>query len=215
VGEDTDRKHEQQPSRAEQQRWIREAAVKAASASAKEAARRRAARELTARKIATLPADIQQELRRGYGALILEEITFISACALRKGESCTDQGRGYIVKKVGCCTKTVTRWIKRFVKLKLLTSIQRGPRGWNRWQTNLTILSADLARWTRSIYRNLKVSHYPGHTDKSGDSGTLSPDPPPKKEQMPLRVGSLSAMTEHYRQQLRQNAGRNPATCHS
>ena len=202
MGDDTqrNRKHEQQS-------WIREAAVKAE--------RRRAARELAARKIATLPDDIQKDIRRGYGALVLEEITFLSACALRKGETCTEQGRAYIAAKVGCCTKTVSRWVKRFGKLKLLTSIQRGPLGWNRWQTNLTILSEKLARWTRSIYRNLKVSHYPGATDKSGDSGTLPPDPPPKKEEMPLRVGSLLAMTEHYRQQLRQNAGRNPATCHS
>ena len=207
MGEDTARKHEQHPSRAERRR--------AARAVAKEAARRRAARELTARKIATLPDDIQQDIRRGYGALVLEEITFISAIADKKGESCTDQGRGYIAKRVGCSIRTVTRWVTKFVKLKLLTSIQRPPRGWNRWQTNLTILSENLARWTRSIYRNLKVSHYPGTTDKAGDSGTLSPDPPPKKEKMPLRVGSLSAMTEHYRQQLRQNAGRNPATCHS
>ena len=207
VGEATQRKHEQQPSRAERRR--------AARATAKEAERRRAARELTARKIATLPDDIQKELRRGYGALILEEITFISALAAKKGEDCTDQGRAYIAEKVDCSIRTVTRWVTKFVKLKLLTSIQRPPRGWNRWQTNLTILSEKLARWTRSIYRNLKVSHYPGTTDKSGDSGTLPPDPPPKEVEMPLRVGSLSAMTEHYRQQLRQNAGRDPATCHS
>ena len=200
VGEDTDRKHEQQ-------RWIREAAV--------EAARRRAARELTARKMATLPDDIQKEIRPGYGALILEEITFISAWAFLKGEPFTDQGRAYLAGKVGCSIRTVTRWVTKFGELKLLTSIQRPPLGWNRWQTNLTILSEKLARWTRSIYLNLKVSHYPGTTDKAGDSGTLSPDPPPKEEQMPLRVDSLSAMTQQVRQQLRQNAGRNLATCHS
>ena len=191
----------------EQQRWIREAAG--------EAARRRAARELTARKIATLPDDIQKALSRGHGQGILEEITFISAWAFLKGEPFTDQGRAYLAGKVGCSIRTVTRWVTKFVKLKLLTSIQRPPLGWNRWQTNLTILSEKLARWTRSIYRNLKVSHYPGTTDKAGDSGTLSPDPPPKKEKRPLRVGSLSAMTERAIQQLRQNAGRNPATCHS
>ena len=207
VGDDTQRKHEQHPSRAERRR--------AARVAAKEAARRRAARELTARKIATLPDDIQKEIRRGKGALVLEEITFLSACALMKGETFTQQGRAYIAEKVGCCTKTVGRWVKRFVKLKLLTSIQRPPLGWNRWQSNLTILSENLARWTRHIYRNMKVSHYPGPTDKAGDSGTLPPDPPPKKEEMPLRVGSLFAMTERVIQQLRQNAGRNPATCHS
>ena len=207
MGDDTQRNREQQPSRAERRR--------AARATAKEAARRRAARELAARKIATLPDDLQKEIRRGYGRRILEEITFISAAALRKGETSTHQGRAYIAEKVDCCTKTVSRWTKKFTRMGLLTSIQRRPRGWNRWQTNLTILSEKLARWTRSIYRNLKVSHYPGATDKSGDSGTLSPDPPPKKEEMPLRVDSLFAMTEHVRQQLRQNAGRNPATCHS
>ena len=207
MGDDTQRKHEQQPSRAERRRAARPAA--------KEAERRRAARELAARKIATLPDDIQKAIRRGHGQGILEEITFLSACALRKGEGFTRWGREYIAEKVGCCTKTVSRWTKKFTERGLLTSIQRPPLGWNRWQTNLTILSDKLARWTRSIYRNLKVSHYPGVTDKSGDSGTLPPDPPPKKEEMPLRVGSLFAMTERAIQQLRQNAGRNPATCHS
>ena len=207
MGDDTDRKHEQHPSRAERRR--------AARAAAKETERRRAARELTARKIATLPPAIQKAISRGYGTSILEEITFLSACAFMKGEPFTQQGREYIAKKVGCCIKTVGRWVKKFAAHGLLKSIRRGPLGWNRWQTNLTILSANLARWTRSIYRNLKVSHYPGPTDKSGDSGTLPPDPPPKKGQMPLRVGSLFAMTERAIQQLRQNAGRNPATCHS
>ena len=207
MGEDTARKHEQHPSRAERRR--------AARAVAKEAERQRAARELTARKMATLPDDIQKAISRGHGQGILEEITFISALAAKKGESCTDQGRGYIAKRVGCSIRTVTRWTKKFAERGLLTSIQRPPLGWNRWQTNLTILSEKLARWTRSIYRNLKVSHYPGATDKSGDSGTLSPDPPPKEAEMPLRVGSLLAMTERAIQQLRQNAGKNPATCHS
>lgn len=35
------------------------------------------------------------------------------------------------------------------------------------------------------------------------------------KEEMPLRVDSQPSLTELFSQQLRQNAGRNPATCHS
>lgn len=167
------RKHEQQPSRAERRR--------AARAAAKEADRRRAARELTARKIATLPEEIQRSVRRGRGARILEEITFLSACAMMKGAAFTEQGREYLANKADCCTKTVSRWTKKYTELGLLTSVQRPPLGWNRWQSNITILSENLARWTRNIYRTMKVSHYPGATDKSGDSGTLSPNPTPQK----------------------------------
>lgn len=167
------RKHEPQPSRSERRR--------AARATAKEAERRRAARELTARKIATLPAEIQRSVRRGYGARILEEITFISACAMMKGVACTEHGREYLANKADCCTKTVSRWTKKYTEWGLLKSVQRPPLGWNRWQSNITILSENLARWTRNTYRNMKVSHYPGATDKSGDSGTLPSAPTPKK----------------------------------
>lgn len=167
------RKHEQPPARAARRR--------AARAAAKEAERRRAARELTARKIATLPAEIQRSVRRGYGARILEEITFLSACAMRNGAAFTEHSREYIANKADCCTKTVSRWTKKYTELGLLKSVQRPPLGWNRWQSNITILSEHLARWTRNIYRNMKVSHYPGDTEKSGDSGTLPPAPTPKK----------------------------------
>ena len=139
---------------------------------------------------------------------IFEQLTFLSYTADQEGRSYITPKYETIAEEVGCCEKTVQRATDKFDALGLIRKQRRNPLGWGHWRSNLYQVNQAVRKWARKFYRRYRWTFLSNKHSKNRNYQL-------EEDKMPLREGSLSTMTQQTIQQLRQNAGRNPATCHS